>query len=921
MNLRIYISSTLTCLIISLIFSSMAFSGSIGNDPGAFRNSLRENYSGTRFTGTASTIQILPEEFPLLKANFDDILISESISPANFTQDNSDICNLKGGRMAAVWEDDRSGSVGIFLQLFDDSGNAIGDNQALILANSTDLSRPVVCADTSGNFYVVWRDSGRGYLQAARFDSSATQLSGIIAISEIASTGYAGEFDARCTPEGNLIVVWEDYSLGNNINFSIFDTNGIALTSSITVNSDQSPSTKRWSPSLAVAGNGDIGIVWEDYRSGRADIFFRRFNSDGVAYSAETVLSDTDARDWARYMPSITFSVTSGFTAGWVDLRDGVDVYLQRMSSVGVMIGFNTLLNDESAQYDNWDIDLAVNTSGFLLASWTVYGQDNLIMLQRFLSGLQKDGPPQIVSGTGSGQRYKPSITGNDEGNSGIVWTDLTPASIDILGSVYSGNGIALRSSFLVNDDDIGSPSKEAAVAAYDRFEWSIVFTDLRRDGGDIMWQRVYVGGDRIGTNILVNEDEPGGNQSQAALAIGNEKLCFSWTDVRHGITSGQNIYGRFALPNGFTTGEFIVNDDFDSDNLHYDSKCAVTSDGTTLIVWTDTRSGSPKIYGQMYDPSNEKTGVNFPVGPDGLSETGELAQVSVSQSGRFAVTYLNRAKPGGAVIETREISGSGDVTDAFVFFNFIQNDFQINDFDAQSVGGVVYMVWQGIAAGTSELFLTVLDSNGVNSVSSFSITDHLNSMPEYPDLSVDPEQFVTITWTDSRTGEKRPFRQFFDPTMAPIESNVPAYTSTGRNMHGPVTAAYQGRAVFAWSDGRADGLNIYASQAVYSPTDSEDEGELVPHNFSLEQNFPNPFNPSTEIRFSLDKATHVRLSIYNLLGQMVRTVVDDNLGSGPHSVIWDGKDHHGQKAASGIYFYRLVTESFDSTRKMLLMK
>jgi hypothetical protein len=93
-------------------------------------------------------------------------------------------------------------------------------------------------------------------------------------------------------------------------------------------------------------------------------------------------------------------------------------------------------------------------------------------------------------------------------------------------------------------------------------------------------------------------------------------------------------------------------------------------------------------------------------------------------------------------------------------------------------------------------------------------------------------------------------------------------------------------------------------------------EGGQLPQAFELRQNYPNPFNPATTIDFSLGKAMNVKLTVFNILGQKVSTLVDNRMEAGPHTVIFDGK-----KLASGVYFYRLEAGNFVSSKKMLLLK
>ncbi len=93
------------------------------------------------------------------------------------------------------------------------------------------------------------------------------------------------------------------------------------------------------------------------------------------------------------------------------------------------------------------------------------------------------------------------------------------------------------------------------------------------------------------------------------------------------------------------------------------------------------------------------------------------------------------------------------------------------------------------------------------------------------------------------------------------------------------------------------------------------------PKNFTLIQNYPNPFNPSTTIEYVLPQAVRVRLVIFNILGQNVKTLVDGYQYAGSHAVVWNGTDRFQQPAASGVYFYKLDAGNMSTTRKMILLK
>jgi len=95
----------------------------------------------------------------------------------------------------------------------------------------------------------------------------------------------------------------------------------------------------------------------------------------------------------------------------------------------------------------------------------------------------------------------------------------------------------------------------------------------------------------------------------------------------------------------------------------------------------------------------------------------------------------------------------------------------------------------------------------------------------------------------------------------------------------------------------------------------------VIPSVFALHQNYPNPFNPVTEIQFDVPVESQVTLTIYNIMGQEVTTLTNRTLQAGFHSVRWDGTNGQGELVSTGVYFYRLTSPAFTSTKKMIMVK
>jgi hypothetical protein len=108
------------------------------------------------------------------------------------------------------------------------------------------------------------------------------------------------------------------------------------------------------------------------------------------------------------------------------------------------------------------------------------------------------------------------------------------------------------------------------------------------------------------------------------------------------------------------------------------------------------------------------------------------------------------------------------------------------------------------------------------------------------------------------------------------------------------------------------DGLSLDTSSQAESPVHYDNDIASI---------YPNPFNPRTTVQFTLADEAQVTIAVYDVNGALVRTLVDNRLPSGEHTADWDGTDMRGRAVATGVYFARMVTPGFETTRKMVLLK
>ena len=150
----------------------------------------------------------------------------------------------------------------------------------------------------------------------------------------------------------------------------------------------------------------------------------------------------------------------------------------------------------------------------------------------------------------------------------------------------------------------------------------------------------------------------------------------------------------------------------------------------------------------------------------------------------------------------------------------------------------------------------------------------------------------------------------------------------------GPTTDVHVGLAqqatvdslIIKWPSGTIDELiNVSANQILSitegsSPSGVTSDKPAIASDFALYQNFPNPFNPSTRISYQLKKSAHVRLTIYDISGREIKTLVNNNCPEGNASILWDGTNNTGNIVATGIYIYKLQVGAFNESRKMVFI-
>jgi len=194
----------------------------------------------------------------------------------------------------------------------------------------------------------------------------------------------------------------------------------------------------------------------------------------------------------------------------------------------------------------------------------------------------------------------------------------------------------------------------------------------------------------------------------------------------------------------------------------------------------------------------------------------------------------------------------------------------------------------------------------------------------------LDGFEVTSLTWAKDDVDSTNFYRQFQITAFGTVGITVP---TTVVRYYGHFTDFVPGDTLRIVPDSFVDMLFVNVSfdeitplwggDAVYGYTSGVTVVPAggLPTSFNLDQNYPNPFNPSTRIHFDIPQRGRARLTVFNVLGREVVTLVDEDLAPDSYHVDWHGESDRGSKVASGVYFYRLRVGEFVATKKMLLLK
>ncbi|MGH2575708.1 MAG: T9SS type A sorting domain-containing protein, partial [Ignavibacteria bacterium] len=258
---------------------------------------------------------------------------------------------------------------------------------------------------------------------------------------------------------------------------------------------------------------------------------------------------------------------------------------------------------------------------------------------------------------------------------------------------------------------------------------------------------------------------------------------------------------------------------------------------------------------------------------------------------------------------------------------------------------GFVYGIWcYGVSPdnNVSKLFFNHSSNYGLTWQSTDRRLDNApsNYHARYANLEIDNSGKVFVVWQQEPFCTPNPCFNMQDIYMNYSLNNGAGWNNSPFRIDDApdntaqrqpiITCNNSGNAFVSWRDNRNNPefgnplVNYYSVKVNFSLTSLSGNENTIPSYYKLHQNFPNPFNPATKIKFDIPlnltpstaKALLVKLVIYDILGSEIVTLLNELLKSGTYEVVWDAS-----KYSSGVYFYKLITDGFVQTKKMLLVK
>jgi hypothetical protein len=407
-----------------------------------------------------------------------------------------------------------------------------------------------VARNGSGAFVLVWLDARNGDsdIYGQRFSSSGTPSGDDFSVSDDGGAISQGTPSVAIDSSGGFVVAWNDerdVNEDDNIYVQRYLDDGTALGSNSVVNDAGVGTSHQLEPSISSDRAGNFVVAWRDQRTGDADIYAQRYNSNGAKIGVNWRVND-DGGTAAQYEPVVAMNEGGSFAVAWEDRRDGdYNIYAQRYDADGNPVAGNFEVNDDAGSDGQRAPALDILFDGTTVLVWEDdRNGSNDVYAQRFTGDGVPIGPNMKVNEDGADiYGYDPAVSFDGDGGFVVAWEDGRNDDGDVYAQRYASDGMAVGGNFRVNDDATTVYQAEPSVSANANGEFVIAWTDRREGDEDIYAQRYENDGAPLNVNFRVTSTSEK-TQWSPNVALRDDRIYMAWVDSRAG-GSGYDIWAN----------------------------------------------------------------------------------------------------------------------------------------------------------------------------------------------------------------------------------------------------------------------------------------------------------------------------------------------------------------------------------------
>ncbi len=880
-----------------------------------------------------------------------------------------------GGGVIASWVDSRNDTT-LFVSGLSSAGSIWSAGEVAVGEAVTSGTVPAIIQDGNEGAIVIWlQPSGPGTddLKASRLDRDGSQVWSPPVRTIASSSGKKQNLRAVDIGGGAAYLVWQNSVEGNNRIFGQRLANdGSAWGSDVQLALNAG---NQVNPDLAIDLDGEALVTWEDDRNIDVDIYAQSLDPSGARKWTETGVAVSTATG-TQQMAAITNDGLGGAIVTWEDHRTGdPDVFAQRVSKTGVLGEFRTLTIMTALRNAAWEVGSSRTIS------WTATAEIDSVRIE-----LSRDGGQTydllfdaLPNSTPENNRVTISIPGPAAAQAVLRLSVVEAPFIRSESEVFTltapvGPEVNLTPVSVASAGD----SLAVVASATDLSGVQELRLTFRR-GGAGRFDSVQM--ERTGPGQFAGQI-PGGFVTERGLeyyiaatdSIGSVSNSDTFSTVvsftagvqSAGLTRGfeQSSYSMLAAPN------LLVQPRVDSIFAASGFGAPDTTSWRLFEYQDSTNVELDSLNGGSFhfDPgkaywviSAENRTVNFGSGrslppDDDASVALTPGWNQVANPFAFSVSWDDVVVASGDPLVSRPYAFRGTYVQADVLTPY--EGYFVFNFESQNVE----LLFPPVEAADDDSTLSKLTfAPGWElqiEASCKHAADSQNFLGVHQDAAVEwdrldqPEpptigEFVSVYFPHD---DWQRFSNNYNSDYRPQIETGTSWTFVARSnirnaevklefsgleklpaglkvmLYDPTlnfSSDLAGSSTFSFASGARGVEKSFTLLVGTTEYIADNIGtNLLPTKFELAQNFPNPFNPSTTIRYGLPAEERVTLKIYNLLGREIRTILSDEpKAAGFHLALWDGRDKQNRLVGSGVYIYQIIAGEFKQTRKMLLVK